>query len=97
MAQPATDKVSRRIAIVGGGISGIACLWGFRNEDHEVHLFEADSRLGGHANTVNFEGDGHSVPVDTGFIAMNEKTYRKSSQALRLLHSALDHKGFLSE
>ena len=95
MAHPATDKVPRRIAIVGGGISGIACLWGFRNEDHEVHLFEADSRLGGHANTANFEGAGHSVPVDTGFIAMNEKTYRKLCNVLTPHNSSLSHGNFL--
>ena len=77
MAHPVPEKASRRIAVVGGGISGIACLWGLRNEEYDVHLFEADSRLGGHANTVDFAGNGHSVPVDTGFIAMNEKTYRK--------------------
>lgn len=71
------DKRPRRVAVVGGGVSGIACLWGLRNEDYDVHLFEADSRLGGHANTVPFENDGCSVLVDTGFIAMNETSYRK--------------------
>lgn len=77
MAQTSSLKPQRRIAIVGGGISGIGCLWGLRHEEFEVHLYEADPRLGGHANTVVFKGCGRSVPVDTGFIAMNEKTYRK--------------------
>ena len=75
----------RRIAVVGGGISGIGCLWGLRHKNYDVHLYEADSRLGGHANTVMFDGCGHSVPVDTGFIAMNEKTYRKLSQFTKRL------------
>ena len=77
MAPITSLKPQSRIAIVGGGISGIGCLWGLRYEDFDVHLYEADSRLGGHANTVMFEGCGHSVPVDTGFITMNERTYRK--------------------
>ena len=51
-------------------------MWGLRHEDCEFHLYESDSRLGGHANTVSFEGCGNCVPVDTGFIAMNEKSYR---------------------
>ena len=67
----------RRVAIVGGGISGIACLWGLRNSHCEAHLFEADPRLGGHADTHIFKGNRGSASVDTGFIAMNERTYRE--------------------
>ena len=59
-------------------------MWGLRHEDHEVHLYESDSRLGGHANTVMFEGCGRCVPVDTGFIAMNEDTYRKQRSFIEL-------------
>ena len=80
MAQTKPLKRQCRIAVVGGGISGIGCLWGLRHKRIDVHLYEADSRLGGHANTVMFDSCGHSVPVDTGFIAMNEKTYRELSR-----------------
>jgi predicted NAD/FAD-binding protein len=69
---------STRIAIVGGGISGIACLWTLRDHPCIVDLYEADNRLGGHANSVPFEGNGRKVDVDTGFIAMDEDTYRKN-------------------
>ena len=69
--------MAKRVAIVGSGCSGLGALWALRNTDHEVHLYEADSRLGGHTNTVNFEGSkGLSTPVDTGFIVMNSATYR---------------------
>lgn len=78
MAQLSALRPKRQVAIVGGGVSGLACLWGLRDHDFDVHLYESDWRLGGHANTVTFDDCGHSVPVDTGFIAMNEKTYRKS-------------------
>lgn len=78
MAQSSALRPRRQIAVVGGGVSGLACLWGLRDHDFDVHLYESHSRLGGHANTVTFDGCCRSVPVDTGFIAMNEKTYRKS-------------------
>jgi len=45
------------------------------SRDHQVTLFEAEGRLGGHANTFDLpDGDG-SVPVDTGFIVYNERNY----------------------
>lgn len=69
----------KRVAIVGSGCSGIGALWALKNTDHEVHLYEAASRLGGHTNTVVFEGPkGREVNVDTGFIVMNTATYRQS-------------------
>lgn len=67
-----------RVAIVGGGISGISCMWGLKDTDWDVHLFEAESRLGGHAHSVEFEGSGHSASVETAFVVMNEKSYRQS-------------------
>jgi predicted NAD/FAD-binding protein len=69
----------KRVAIVGSGCSGIGALWALKNTGHEVHLYEAASRLGGHTNTVVFEGPGgRKVNVDTGFIVMNTATYRQS-------------------
>ena len=75
-----TKEMSRkRIAIVGSGCSGIGALWALKNTNHEVHLYEAESRLGGHTNTVVFEGpNGRKVNVDTGFTVMNAATYRQS-------------------
>lgn len=79
----------KRVAIVGSGCSGIGALWALRSTDHEVHLYEATSRLGGHTNTVVFEGpDGRKVSVDTGFIVMNTATYRQS-ETHRSLHISL--------
>ena len=60
----------RRIAVVGGGISGLTAGYVLSRTDH-VTLFEADPRLGGHADT-HLVGP---VPVDTGFIVYNERTY----------------------
>ncbi|KAI0720581.1 FAD/NAD(P)-binding domain-containing protein [Cerioporus squamosus] len=66
-----------RLAVVGSGVSGLGATW-LLNEytGHEVHLFEADSRPGGHANTVTFDRPGKKpTDVDTGFIVFNPSTY----------------------
>ncbi|KAL9054844.1 MAG: hypothetical protein Q9206_003381 [Seirophora lacunosa] len=65
----------KRIAIVGSGVSGIAALWALKTTAHEVHLYEANERLGGHTNTVDFSYGGKATRVDTGFIVMNTATY----------------------
>lgn len=65
----------KRIAIVGSGVSGLAALYGLRESGHDVHIYEAEDRLGGHTNTALFEHDGKKVMVDTGFIVMNTATY----------------------
>lgn len=64
----------QRIAVVGGGISGnlVARLL---HPDHDVTLFEADNRPGGHSHTVACEMDGKTYEVDTGFMVFNERTY----------------------
>jgi uncharacterized protein len=59
-----------RIAVVGAGISGLSCAW-LLSGRHDVTLYEADARLGGHANTIEADG----VAVDTGFIVYNEVNY----------------------
>ena len=66
----------KRVAIVGSGCTGIGALWALKSTDHEIHLYEAADRLGGHTNTVNFKyGEGY-IKVDTGFIVLNSATYR---------------------
>ena len=62
------------VAVVGSGISGLACAW-LLSQRYRVTLFEAAPRLGGHTNTVDVTVDGKTHPVDTGFLVFNEKTY----------------------
>ncbi len=64
-----------RIAVIGSGISGLGCAH-VLGSHHDVVLFEADDRLGGHSNTVEVE-DPMAGPlgVDTGFIVHNDRNY----------------------
>lgn len=64
-----------KIAVVGGGISGLSAAL-ILSPHHEVHLFESESRLGGHAHTVSVEsGREKPVSLDTGFLVYNTLTY----------------------
>ncbi|MBX3417803.1 MAG: FAD-dependent oxidoreductase [Pirellulaceae bacterium] len=63
-----------RIAIIGSGISGMTAAYYWRNA-HEVTVFEANSYIGGHTNTIDVEEAGKTIPVDTGFIVCNDRTY----------------------
>ena len=63
-----------RIAIIGSGIAGMTAAH-LLHPQHEVHLFEADGRPGGHANTVRVDLPGGPVAADTGFLVYNERTY----------------------
>jgi uncharacterized protein len=63
-----------KIAIIGSGISGLACAH-YLNPDHEVHVLERAARIGGHTATVDVALGGRRFAVDTGFIVFNERTY----------------------
>ena len=69
-----TDPVLPKIAIVGSGITGLSAAWALKNHAH-VTVFEADSRAGGHAHTVDVTVGGQTFGVDTGFLVFNERTY----------------------
>jgi predicted NAD/FAD-binding protein len=64
-----------KIAIVGSGISGMTCGHYLAEKSHDVHLFEADERIGGHTHTHEIEVDSGKYNVDTGFIVHNTKNY----------------------
>ncbi|CAG6398220.1 FAD-dependent oxidoreductase [Streptomyces cocklensis] len=65
----------RRIAVVGGGVAGLTAAHVLRKTG-DVMLFEAQDRLGGHADTHDVAAHGGRVlRIDTGFIVHNDRTY----------------------
>jgi len=64
----------KTVAVIGAGISGLAAAY-LLSRRHRVHLFEKDVRLGGHTNTVVIPTPGGPVPLDTGFLVHNDRTY----------------------
>ncbi len=63
-----------RIAIVGAGVSGLTAAY-LLHPYHEVTLYEAQARLGGHAHTVSVDVEHRDYLVDTGFLVYNDQTY----------------------
>ncbi len=63
-----------RIAIIGSGVSGLVCAH-LLSRRHDVVLFEADDRPGGHSHTHEVELADGVVRVDTGFLVYNDRTY----------------------
>lgn len=63
-----------RIAIVGAGIAGLGAAY-LLGRRHEVVVYEAEQRLGGHTHTHSIELAGERQQVDTGFIVFNPDHY----------------------
>ena len=63
-----------RIAVIGSGIAGLASAW-LLSRQHNVTLFEAEPRLGGHTHTHDIDLHGRGYRVDTGFIVFNPAHY----------------------
>ncbi|MGE5335874.1 MAG: NAD(P)/FAD-dependent oxidoreductase [Nitrososphaerota archaeon] len=63
-----------RIAIVGTGISGLVAAHRLHRE-HEIVVYEAAGRLGGHTHTVPVEAADGTHQIDTGFIVFNDRNY----------------------
>ena len=73
-----------KIAVIGTGISGLGAAW-LLNRAHDIAVYEADTRLGGHSRTINLNVNGGQVPVDTGFIVYNERNYPNLVALFKLL------------
>lgn len=63
-----------KVAVVGGGIAGIAAAHRLSAE-HAVTLFEASDALGGHAHAETITVENKHVTVDSAFLIFNTRTY----------------------
>ena len=73
MHSPDKQHAGKSIAVIGAGISGLGAAHMLAS-DNRVTLFEAETRLGGHARTI-IAGASGNQPVDTGFIVFNYANY----------------------
>ncbi len=68
------NRSRQKIAIVGAGISGMSAAW-LLAQAHDVTVYEAEPRLGGHSHTVDAPSALGPIAVDTGFIVYNAVNY----------------------
>ncbi|KAI2631699.1 amine oxidase [Xylaria nigripes] len=73
----------KKVAIVGSGSAGIGALWALNRTHHDVYIYEAADRLGGHTNTVEWKQGKFKTLVDTGFVVLNTATYPNFMNFLR--------------
>ncbi|EGG17769.1 hypothetical protein DFA_08768 [Cavenderia fasciculata] len=64
-----------KVAVVGGGISGMSAAYLLTQGGHEVTVFEKGDYLGGHTNTVDATFGDVTVKADTGFLVFNDEKY----------------------
>jgi uncharacterized protein len=76
-----------RVAIVGAGVSGLVAAH-LLHRTHDVAVFEAGDRPGGHVNTITVETDHERHEVDTGFIVFNDRNYPHFERLLARLNVA---------
>ncbi|MYF65758.1 MAG: NAD(P)-binding protein, partial [Chloroflexi bacterium] len=78
MAIGETGTVPRRIAIVGGGVSGLGAAWALHHhpDRFDFRLFEAQEQIGGNAVTADMpQDDGSSIPFDISVTACIPSVY----------------------
>jgi predicted NAD/FAD-binding protein len=73
-----------KIAIVGTGVSGLVAAHRLHPE-HEIVVYEASERIGGHTHTVPVETADGTHWIDTGFIVFNDRNYPNFEALLREL------------
>ena len=69
------EQTGRSVAVIGSGVAGLTAAYLLSGRDR-VTLYEADTRLGGHAHTHGVDrGDGNFIGVATAFLVHNDRTY----------------------
>ena len=79
-----------KIGVIGSGVSGLVSALTLQ-ERFEVSLFEKNSKLGGHSNTVTIEQEDKKYSVETGFIVLNDKNYPIFTSLLKHLNIGVNN------
>lgn len=74
-----------RIGIIGAGAAGLTASW-LLSDHHEVTVFEKESRLGGHAHTVEIEQGSQVIPIEAGFEFFMQAMFPTFIKLLHLLN-----------
>lgn len=74
------------LAIIGSGIAGLGCAH-FLRRHFDITVFEQDDHVGGHTNTVTVpeKHTARPLPIDTGFMVFNYRTYPQLTRLFGLL------------
>lgn len=67
--------MTKKIAIIGSGISGLGVAYALFKSGYDVQVFEANDYVGGHSRTIDIETSQGKTSVDTGFIVYNNRNY----------------------
>ncbi len=76
-----TTSRRERVAVIGSGVSGLVTAH-LLHPHADVTVFEADSTVGGHVNTVEVVDGERTLGIDTGFIVYNERNYPRFTALL---------------
>ena len=79
-----------KIGVIGSGVAGLVSALTLQ-ERFEVSLFEKNSKLGGHSNTVTIEQENNKYSVETGFIVLNDKNYPIFTSLLKHLNIGVNN------
>ena len=79
-----------KVGVIGSGVSGLVSALTLQ-EKFEVSLFEKNSKLGGHSNTVTVEQENNKYSVETGFIVLNDKNYPIFTSLLKHLNIGVNN------
>ena len=79
---PATGRRGR-VAVVGGGISGVGCAYTLRQGGYEVVIYEARDKLGGNAQTATFEVNGKQITQDLSVCFWAPEYYKNYMSLLK--------------
>ena len=79
-----------KIGVIGSGVSGLVSALTLQ-ERFEVSLFEKNSKLGGHSNTVTIQQENKKYSVETGFIVLNDKNYPIFTSLLKHLNIGVNN------